>query len=293
MTQPTTPEDTLSRYGFVTELAKAVPEIAPMVDQAVTEQWTPERFQRAIAGTNWWKTTSQFGREWTLLTVTSPTEAQTQLSRGAEEIRNRAVFIGTAPPDAAKAQELWMHGKIAGLGENELDALIWRTTATAPGPNLGGRWGELVNDVHKQALAYGYNPPTLENEIFDFANYLMQAGGKGNTEGWTTKMKAYAKAKYSAFAEQIDGGMTMQDIAKPYMDRAKELLERNDITINDKVIQAALQARTTDGKPTAMPVYQMEREIRKDPRYQTTQNGREAALKYVQEIGKRFGMVAD
>jgi len=291
-TEPPKPEDVQASYGFVALIAKQIPEIGTLMEQAVRENWTPDRFSLALANTGWWKSTPDGQRQWLVKTIADPASAYTEAATGADQIRNLTAQLGVPMPDAKTAQDWWLWTKVAGYDENGTRAYIARTaldsnfSAAEPG---GGRLGQMVNDMWKLSQDYGYMPNGIVNEISDRAQWYLRTGGSIDTTGWQSQMREYAAAKYAPFADRIRGGETVRDIARPYLDSYSKVLELNaqDISLDDKLMQKALQG---DGQ-AALPVWQFEQELRKDDRYGYTNGARQEAASTVQAIGRAFGMV--
>lgn len=105
-----------------------------------------------------------------------------------------------------------------------------------------------------------------------------------------------AKSKYSGFSDLLDKGMTMSQIADPYVQQMASTLEIDPNSIDftkDATIQKALGATMTPGGTTqAMPLWQYEQELRSDPRWQYTNNARDTVTGIAHGILKDFGVVS-
>lgn len=86
--------------------------------------------------------------------------------------------------------------------------------------------------------------------------------------------KTYMAGAFPAWADKINAGMDIADIAAPYKATMAKLLEMDDNTIDfkDPLLAAGLQSVDAQGKPVVMPLYQYQNLIRKDPRWQKTDN---------------------
>ena len=100
--------------------------------------------------------------------------------------------------------------------------------------------------------------------------------------------------EYKAFADRIAGGETVQSIADPYVQKMSDLLELNpnDVNVTDKRIQAALKQVTPDGKPAAMDLHTFEDYVRKDNRWQYTDNAKQQVAGATQDLLRSFGLMA-
>lgn len=296
-----TPADIKAQYGFVAMLASAVPEIGRLMQRAVKEKWTAERFQMAVAATSWWKKTPAPTRQWVTQKIADPASATQALQAGGANLMQVAGGLGL-PVSQAQAQEMWLYGQLHGYDEQAMRGLVYRQLERGrfgglPGDDeASGEYGVLLAQAREMAAAYGYSPRDLDAQVRAAAGSGLQFGDPGQDQlsGWQQKLRNYAKSKYAAFADRIDQGETVMDIAQPYMDVYAQTLEVNpqDISLDDQYVQKALQGTTQAGKPpAAQAVWQFQQELRKDERWGYTQNARQAAAEVATTIGKTFGMI--
>jgi hypothetical protein len=285
-------------YGFVATLASKVPEIGNLMKRAIREKWTSQRFQMAVADTHWWKSTPAQTRQWITQQASDPASANRNKIVGGRKVATIAGAMGLAGGITdAIAQDIWLDTQLAGYDDQQVRAEIYnRLSGKVPIDQAGGEFGTLINQAREMAASYGYTPADLDKQVKDAAGMGLHYGDQGQ-DGlslWETKLKNYAKSKYAAFADRIDQGETVKDIAQPYMDRYAELLEVNpqDVNLNDNLVQKWLQGTTEAGKPpAAVPVWQAEQDLRKDPRWGYTNNAKQAAAETATTIGKAFGMI--
>src|SRR5690242_9096214 len=117
-TEAPKPEDIQASYGFVTLLAQEVPEIGTLMQQAVNEKWTADRFSLALANTDWWKSTPDAQRQWLVKSIADPASANVEAATGADEIRNLTAQLGVPMPSEEAAKDWWLWTKVAGYDEN-------------------------------------------------------------------------------------------------------------------------------------------------------------------------------
>lgn len=291
--EPPKPEDVQAQYGFVALLARQIPELSAVLQRATGEKWTAERFSMEVANTNWWKTTPNGQRQWITQQIADPATAAKTIEVGANSILQRAIEMGVSlTPD--QAREVWVQSKILGdLDEKNLVGIIY-AKANPSADSLtqaGGKLGQITNEMLKLANDYGYRASNVMDEVNSHAREIMFGGGAGTTEKWRSKMINYAMRKYAPYAEQIRGGETIADIAQPYRDSYRKILETNDVSMFDPLIDRALQGVNTDKGPVGQTVWEFEKGLRQDPRWGYTQNARETAAQTATAIGKAFGMI--
>lgn len=103
--------------------------------------------------------------------------------------------------------------------------------------------------------------------------------------------KTYMTGAYPAWADRIAEGMDPADIAAPYKGKMAALLEIDEdmIDLDDDLLQKAMQGVGADGKPKVTPLYEFQKEIRKDPRWQYTDNARNTYSTMADDVLKMFG----
>lgn len=85
----------------------------------------------------------------------------------------------------------------------------------------------------------------------------------------------------------LDQGVNLDAVYSPYKNVMASTLEidPNSITVNDPVLRSAI---TPQGE---MTIYDFQRQLRKDPRWQYTNNAREEVSNSVQKVLKDFGFM--
>ena len=68
-------------------------------------------------------------------------------------------------------------------------------------------------------------------------------------------------------------------------------LDPNTINLSDPTISKALTSITEDGKPAVTPLWQFERELKKDSRWRYTKNAQEELIGTGMQVLKDFGLV--
>lgn len=290
-----TEADLMAGYGFVGLLARAVPELKNILTQAVQGQWTPDRFVQTVADSQWYKSTPAGMREWITKQITDPAQAYTEQATGSDSIRNLTAQLGVPMPSPEKAAEIWLWTKVAGYNENDTRAYVARVAFDTGGWSEegggGGVYGRLVSDMFKLAHDYGYSSPDVTAEILDKAKWIMRTGGAVDTTGWQSKMTDYASSFYAPYKEEIRGGKTVADLSKPVVDRVAQLLEVNpaNVNLNDPLVKKAMTEWAPDGR--AYSLREIEDQTRRDARWKVTDNAKESAVKMVEEIAGKFGML--
>lgn len=283
-------EDALDAYGFVGTLAKSIPELKSILNEAIKNEWMPERFTRKVMDSAWWRQNSDRARQLATLKATDPATYWQNLKNATDKV----ALIGQ---QMGRSQTRSQSGYVALMAmTQQWDDEQIRTYLA--GAKLGSNDGALRGDAgqldgHMRQVAQNYGVAYTDAGIRSFINTIQ--GGKNTLDGWDALMKARAKAQYAHLADQIDAGMTVRDIADPYIASYAQTLEVAETTVdwaNDVNIKRALQMQDGKGGLTTKPMHQFVRELKNDPRWDKTQNAEQEAYRMVSKLGKDMGFLA-
>lgn len=293
-----TPEDIRASYGFVATLADSVPEIAELLQQAVAGQWTPDRFVMSVANTDWWRTNGAGARDWMLKVATDPDTATRDKWAGGRELGARLDALGIPhSQDLDVLGELWVRAKIEQITPEGMDAFLLTAVPELSREAMqeaGGKLGATITDMYKLAKDYGYQSGDLTGEILEQARKVMLGGLAGGSEEWRTRMINYAASYYAPYGDDIRGGKTVEEVARPIVDRVAALLEMTPDQLNmaDPILKRAMtEWNSSNGTARAFSLREIEDMTRKDSRWATTDNAMESATNLISQIGEKFGFL--
>lgn len=174
-----------------------------------------------------------------------------------------------------------------GLNEDEAEQialdLIGKYVTVEGLKNVSGAIGNNLRQIKASASDYG-----ISLSPSDLRQYALNSiGEKDGLQNILTKFNNLARVKYAALTPYLDQGLSVRDIANEYIQKKANLLELNpaSITLDDSDIQSAL----TGG--TLTPLYQFETQLRKNPKWQYTNNARELASSYATTVLQDFGLI--
>lgn len=153
-----------------------------------------------------------------------------------------------------------------------------------------GLAAETLSNLKELAGAYGIQ--------FDEGYYNKAATNiltdQDTLETYTQQIKNDAKSRFPTLAAQIDSGFTVRQLASPYVQSMSNILEidPNTISLNDYYVNKALTGLNTEGKPSTQPLWQFEQELRKDPRWNYTQNAQDSLMNTARQVLQDFGLVS-
>ena len=285
-------QDISASYGFVSKLAAAIPELNGLLQQAISEQWSPQRFTQTVADSNWYKTNSDTARKWITSQATDPASSKQAQDQAANKIAATAVQLGV-DLNPGDVQNLALEQLVGGLSDAQIQLRIGQVGGSrAYDPNEShGKMAQTDTAVRKLATDYDWSGPGAEADINSWTRQIM--AGTQTVDGFAQAMKSHAKSLYPSLTAQIDAGQSIAQAAQPFQQRMAQVLELDpqSISLQDKNVQQALQARGEDGKPTTKPMWEFENDLRQDPRWQKTTNARDAAVATVKQIGQDYGFM--
>jgi hypothetical protein len=124
-----------------------------------------------------------------------------------------------------------------------------------------------------------------------YANGIV-AGNLDENTAFNTIRESAANA-FPSLGEKIKSGIDLKTLADPYIQSMSNILEvpSTGIDLFDPKIRGALAYTLPDGKVGTKSIYDFEKELRQDPRWQFTNNAREQASSIASTVLKDFGFM--
>jgi hypothetical protein len=210
-----------------------------------------------------------------------------ELKRGY--VKNLGLQYGITLSDKA-ISDIALAARLDQLGEDEIRERItpYLEQAISASENLVGRAAEAERDIVQWSRANGL---TLTGQ--SIARYVSSvARGEQTVDNVKEDLRRmYLAGAYPAWADRIDSGYDISEIAAPYKEKMAALLEIDDgsIDMNDSLLQMGLQGVGPDGRPSVVPLYEFERMVRNDPRWQKTDNAYKAYSEVADSVLDMFG----
>jgi hypothetical protein len=125
----------------------------------------------------------------------------------------------------------------------------------------------------------------------DYANKINAGIVDENTVMNT--LRESAASAFPQFADKIKSGIDLKTLADPYIQSMSRILELPDSAIDvfDPKVRGALSFTMPDGKVGTKSIYDFEKELRQDNRWQYTNNAREEVSNSVVKVLKDFGFM--
>jgi hypothetical protein len=158
--------------------------------------------------------------------------------------------------------------------------------AAAAGQDLRGTAGDYQTQLAQWAQKNGIDLTPEQAAPFIARGAL---GQQGLEDAKQEIRKSYLRGMYPAWSDSIDKGMDPSDVFAPYQQTARKLLEDDSISLNDPIMQKITQYVDANGKAAVLPLYDAQRMIREDPRWQRTDNAYATYTTVADNLLKTFG----
>jgi hypothetical protein len=213
--------------------------------------------------------------------------------------KSRPVLNGDVSPEDIQA----LNGA---MGMANLNGKSWQD-AIAPRVTLGEKQGgaydpaasgqQAASGTFDQAVTklreFAKNNGINLTEDFVGKNAKAIAEGGVSWDELTGNLRdKYVAPSYPGFADSIRAGQDVKDLAAPYVATMAKVLEipEGSIDLQDKTVARALQAVDDKGAPATVPMWQFEQELKKDSRWQNTQNAWDEVGQQAYKIMGMFGL---
>lgn len=169
--------------------------------------------------------------------------------------------------------------------DNQIDI---KALAFTSGKAIGGTTGASISDLRSYAKAFG-----LKYTDADYNRWSSEVfSGATTVYDIEAKIRQDSASAFPMYADKIISGTSVDSIGSAYLSSYANILELDPDSTdwNDPTLRKALQY-TEDGKPAVMPIWKFEEELRKDARWQYTNNARESVYNAIYQIGTDFGVL--
>jgi hypothetical protein len=280
-------------------------ELANLLDTAIQKGWLqaqdPTNFETALRATKWYKDNGAQGLLAAKDEFSNPTVWQTSLQRRTTDIQNTALAQGyQLDPQTIQnlaRTSLYSAYDNAAFGSNayqtQLTSKIAQAAVAAKTPIALG--AGLTNEQKLRVYAQDMGVNLGDKWFTDAANTINDPLSGADYGTYQKMIRDNASAKYSGFSDLIGKGVTVRQIADPYVQSMANILEVDPATIDytkDETVKKGLGFSMAQGGVTQpMPMWQYEQTLRQDPRWAYTNNARDSVNGMAHQVLKDFGLM--
>lgn len=281
--------DLQALYGVTAAQLAIDDDLFDTFKKAFEGQWDKARFWSELEKTDWWRRNSKSMRDYLLLAADPENiDFQNLQEDSREYVLQTALDVGVALDDA-DIKELATQSLMFGWGDPSKRFELERAIITRPtrSPYTGA-----ISSVEQNLRALAQANGVQYNETW-FLNAAKSVASKmTRPDFWEQKIRQQAASMMPVFADQIEAGMNVVDIAQPYIRRMAEEWDINPgaIKLNDPTLLKGLSNYNEKGNPYAMNLGDFTRMLRNDPRWIDTDKAQNEVGRIASQVMAMFGI---
>jgi len=210
-----------------------------------------------------------------------------EIDSEVEDLRDETLALGASLSDV-QLRELAVRKRRTSMSGSQVSNFLSEYISVKDG-RFTGAAGVTQDTINKWAMSNGLS--LSSNSVQDYVKSI--ARGDSSFEDIKSDLRrTYMAGAYPAWSDRINAGQDIADIAAPYKSRMAKLLEIDvsQIDFNDNMLSQGLQGVGADGKAGIVPLYEFDKMIRKDPRWDRTENALKTYTDAGSSILKMFGL---
>ena len=286
----TTYNNTLQQAGLL-GIIQAVPQLRGILQQAQAQGWSTERFLQAVEATPWYRNHGDSLKSLIALQAHDPAEYHLRIQNAEDAVRQQASQLGV-DLNAGQIRTLAFRSLSEDWSPQTLQNAVGARFNPDGSPE--GQAAAYSQQIHQIYAAQGL--PLSDHTLNNYVSNLL--AGKTTLDTYTQAALDAAKSMYPGLAHQLDSGMTVKDIADPYVQTMSNLLEINPQTIGignpliKKALQGSIVQNGDKAQATTTPLWKFEQQVRSDPRWQNTNNAHQEVNGMLSYLGQSWGLTA-
>lgn len=287
-TKPRTLAELEHEYGWAHAVITSNAGLKRTMLQAVREQWSTAKFTAELQSLPWYQ---NHGAKWRLDRTKELADhgtwkveyeaKQAALAKTAQEMG------ATLTPNDIK--QLALQQQRGQWDDTQMQHILASHIQTTAEGGLFGQAGAAEDKLREYAGQMGISMP----DSFFYNAVQADAEGTMTVDAAADHIKAMAASTYAPWADKINAGQSVKDLANPYIQSMSNTLEipETEISLQDPTLRKAITNTTTTGDPNMSPLWQFEKDLRQDPRWKQTKNAQDLAANSGTDILKAWGLV--
>ena len=278
-------------YKSAVGIIYAVPELQQLFEDALNSEWTAASVKAAVQSSDWYRANNEYFRTaWAKASIGGADWTATQ-----ETARLAVQAAATAKGRTLTAAELeantqrYIYEGWGEVGRQQLlnDALAVGLTTGTDG-FMAGAAGDLQQTLKDVANRNGL---PLSQGYYESAAKSV-ASGLTTENDWIRDLRAQAASLWPSYADKINAGVDVGDLASGYVNTMANTLEINasEISLNDPSIREALSSFDDKGNPLPMGLWDFQNKLRNDPRWMNTKQATDSISETANTVLEMFGL---
>ena len=253
-----------------------------------------------LKNADWSQKFGATAREFLLREKTDPATAQELVSKKMDELREALNEVG----GKASEDEIKNMARVSLMGGRLVDGKFqaqsadevrkWVARTIDFDGTLKGPVRKIQNNVRDLAFNYGFSD-LMGGRINDWVkdNTRAVAAGDLTIEDVEDQMKNFAIGRFPALTKQLQAGISLVDLVAPYKNTLAGMLEIDEgsVSLADSLMERALGSLGGDGQQSLMPLWEFKQQIRKDPRWLSTDQAVSTYNNIGVQIARDFGFL--
>lgn len=290
---------------WVRDLVKQFPDLTQLFSRAVSQGWNRDRFLREVYKSDWWAEQKAAGRgnRWLQAFVDeNDPSRQGAWVDSIETVKQKIVDLADSlynmqlnPDDLDKIARRYLYQGWDASDERGLRVWLARQLGKQEGEDgqdftPGGQYAELERSFRNYVRGFGLQ--RTEDWYANTAASILNPDSGVTADDVLNEMIAEAESLYPSLAGKLSKDRTVRDVANGYIGWASQILELDpeSIELTDPAIAAALGYGSADNA-TTMPMWEYRKMLRRDPRWQSTDNALSSYSDLASTFLRSMGMV--
>lgn len=268
------------QFGFALAFLKSDKSLWKLFNDAVKNDWDTARFQAKLKNTSFYKKNSESARNYDLLRTTDPASFNQQRTQLRAQIHDAAAAMG-ANMSGNQLTRITQNAMKFGWNDSQIRDTLGQYVKAVNGV-YRGEAGASIQQVESTAYKNGIKLSAQTKQ--KWAQSI--ASGNNSASFYEQQVRNMAKSLAPSYADQLQAGLDLMDVASPYIESKAQILEMNpaDIDLFDKDIRGAMSATTSDGKPSSKSLWQFEQDMRKSPAWLKTKNAQDSTMSIAKQV---------
>lgn len=318
-------QDFIAKYGEQAKFIMSVPELGGtggLLEQAIKANWNKDQFLTQFANTQWAQEHPGDIGLAEIKRISAPEQYNTDYNAAQTRIAGIAKSLGLSLTPQQLGQQVDIKSTPAfdqnavNSGQDMTNWLMQHPTATDaqitqqmakygtidPTTGPGGTIRQFSTNLQSLAQQYGvygqFSPDGTSKNFEQKA--LEEAAGGANLndpaamQKYEQMYKTAAINTYKPFADQINAGAKVSDLASPYVNTIQSLLEVSpaDVQLGGATGYGAMvsKAMAGDANGTATNLYDFANQVRSQPEWLKTQNAHTTILGGINQLINKMGL---
>jgi hypothetical protein len=279
-------------YGLAASFMESDPELANIYSEAVAGTWSTDQFQAALQSTDWWKTNSDSARKMLEMKYSDPAQYAQNMQNKTVELSDLASKLGVHISSTG-LNSLADLALVTNMNNAQINGYLSKYLELSQQGHFSGYAGQVELGVREYAREMGV--PLTDDYVERAVSGIV--AGTDSLQARRANIQTIAQQTFPAYAKEINDGMTVGQIAAPYLAAQSKLWEvdPNKIDLFDSTLRGALQHTTAQGQdalPVQMPLYDFEKQLRSNAKWLSTNNARESMSATASQVLSDMGLTS-